>query len=36
MLYQYSFNRSYLPVAESYDRRDIDVLDGPRAQLALG
>jgi hypothetical protein len=31
-LYQYSFNRSYLPAAPSYGRRDIDVLEGPRAQ----
>lgn len=35
MLYQYSFNRSYLPAESSYDRRDIDVLDGPRAQYWL-
>lgn len=34
-LYQYSFNRSYLPAAPSYGRRDIDVLDGPRAQYWL-
>lgn len=35
MLYQYSFNRSYLPAAPSYGRRDIDVLEGPRAQYWL-
>jgi hypothetical protein len=35
MLYQYSFNRSYLPEAPSYDRRDIDVIEGPRAEYWL-
>jgi len=35
ILYQYSFNRSYLPAAPSYDVRDIDVLDGPRASYFL-
>lgn len=35
LLYQYSFNRSYLPAAPSYDLRDLDVLDGPRASYFL-
>lgn len=35
LLYQYSFNRSYLPPEESYDKEDIDTLDGPRAQYLL-
>jgi len=35
LLYQYSFSRSFLPAAPSYDRRDIDVLDGPRASYFL-
>ncbi len=35
-LYQYSYNRSYLPEQASYDRRDIDLLDGPRASYLLG
>lgn len=35
-LYQYSFNRSYLPRQESYDRRDIDLLVGERASYVLG
>lgn len=34
-LYQYSFNRSFLPAAPSYDLRDLDVLDGPRASYFL-
>lgn len=35
LLYQYSFNRSFLPAEPSYDRRDIDVLSGPRASYFL-
>lgn len=31
MLYQYSFNRSFLPIAATYDLHDLDVLEGPRA-----
>lgn len=31
-LYQYSFNRSFLRIQESYDKRDIDVLGSERAQ----
>lgn len=35
LLYQYSFNRSFLPAEESYDLFDLDVLDGPRASYFL-
>ncbi|HSC86094.1 MAG TPA: hypothetical protein VLC09_02440 [Polyangiaceae bacterium] len=35
MLHQYSYNRSFLPQQDSYGRRDIDILDGPRAQYWL-
>lgn len=35
LLYQYSYNRSYLPREESYDKHDIDTLEGPRAQYLL-
>lgn len=35
LLYQYSFNRSFLPEAPSYDLVDLDVLDGPRASYFL-
>jgi hypothetical protein len=35
MLFQYSFNRSYLPAASNYGRRDIDIIEGPRAQYWL-
>lgn len=35
VLYQYSFNRSFLPAAPSYDLQDLDTLDGPRASYFL-
>jgi hypothetical protein len=35
LLYQYSFNRSFLPEAPSYDLVDLDVIDGPRASYFL-
>lgn len=34
-LYQFSFNRSYLTAKDSYSRRDIDIIEGPRAQYWL-